>query len=187
MIQPAKKRLALTALSMAIATFSLLTGCSEECECPDFKKAKALLEPIDGSNVKGVVTFIEEKRGVKIIADFTGLTPGEHGLIIHESNACSGPGAMDAGRHFNPSKAPHAGPNDSPRHAGDLGNVKADSKGKAHLERLDFVIRLDGPESILGKAIVVHKYRDDYISQPVGNTGAGLACGLIFPTESVPK
>ena len=172
---------------MVLLSFLLLTGCSEECDCPDFKAAKAIVEPVDGSNVKGVVTFIEEKRGVKVVADFTGLTPGEHGLIIHESSACSGAGSADAGRHFNPSRTPHAGPNDSPRHAGDLGNVKAGSNGKAHLERLDFVIRLDGPDSILGKAIVIHKYRDDYISQPTGNTGPGLGCGLIFPTESVPK
>lgn len=169
----------------AIALTFLMTfsGCSNDCDCPDFKQAKAILEPVEGSAVKGVVTFKEEKKGVKIVADFTGLTPGEHGLIIHEFGECKGAGAVDAGRHHNPNKAPHAGPNDSPRHSGDLGNVKADGRGKAHMERIDFVIRLDGPESILGKSIVVHKYRDDYISQPSGNTGPGQACGIIFPTE----
>lgn len=183
MTYPQNRRSALQVF-LTLLSFSLLTGCSEECECPDFKKAKAILEPVEGSNVRGVVTFTEENNGVKIVANFTGLTPGEHGLIIHEGSSCRGIGASEAGTHFNPYNAPHAGPNDSPRHVGDLGNVKADSNGRAHLERVDFVIRLDGSESILGKAIVVHKYRDDYISQPTGNTGPGLACGLIFPTEA---
>lgn len=139
------------------------------------------MEPVDESGVRGFVIFSEEKRGVKIIGEFSGLTPGEHGLHIREFGDCGGRGAASAGGHFNPQNAPHGGPYDSPGHVGDLGNVRANYRGKARFERIDFVITLDGSESVVGKSIVITKFRDDYFSQPSGNSGPGVACGIISP------
>ena len=151
-------------------------SCTHENDCP--RKAKAILEPIDNSGVKGIVFFSEEKQGVKIIGEFSGLTPGEHGLHIHEYGDCE-----NTGGHFNPHNAPHGGPFDSPGHAGDLGNVNANSSGHARFERLDFVITLDGSESVLGKSIMITKFKDDFSSQPSGNSGPGVACGIIVPIK----
>lgn len=158
-----------------------LESCTRDC--PQYKHAKAVLEPVDDSGVRGVVIFSEEARGIRIIAEFSGLTPGDHGLHVHEFGDCSGKGAENAGGHFNPGHTQHGGPHDSPGHVGDLGNVRANSSGRARLDRMDFVISLDGTESILGKSVIIHKFRDDYLTQPSGNTGPGVACGLIFPTE----
>jgi Cu-Zn family superoxide dismutase len=133
--------------------------------------------------VQGVVTFSEVRGGIRIVANIEGLIPGKHGFHIHEHGACNGTNEENAGGHFNPDDHPHAGPNDSPRHAGDLGNLVADLSGRAHYDRLDFVITLDGHESIVGRSVVIHKYPDDLISQPSGNTGPAVACGVIIPFQ----
>jgi superoxide dismutase, Cu-Zn family len=159
-----------------------LGSCSSQ-NPTQYKSAGAILEPVDGSNVRGSVLFTEENGGIKITAWFTGLTPGEHGLAIHEHGDCGGKGAANAGLNFNPDHSPHAGPFDSPGMVGDLGNVYADWRGRASLERRDFVIAFEGQNSIIGKSVVVHRYRDDYRSQPSGNVGPGVACGVILPID----
>jgi Cu-Zn family superoxide dismutase len=142
-------------------------------------KAVATLSPTQGNNVSGVVTFTKVDGGVKIVADVSGLTPGQHGFHIHEFGDCSAPDAASAGGHFNPMHRQHGGPDSEMRHAGDFGNLDADASGKAHYERLDKVISLDGPESIIGHAVIVHAKADDLKSQPSGNAGARVACGVI--------
>jgi len=161
-----------------ICCLLFLASCSSENN-HTLKKAEAILEPVDESGVRGHVFFVEGESGVSITGSFTGLTPGEHGIHVHESGDCGGVGAANAGRHFNFDNSPHGGPYDSPGHAGDLGNVTADKNGNARISRRDFVITLDGPRSVVGKAIVIHKFRDDFRSQPSGNVGPGVACGLI--------
>ena len=142
-------------------------------------KAVATLSPTQGNNVSGVVTFTKVDGGVKIVADVSGLTPGRHGFHIHEFGDCSAPDAASAGGHFNPTHRQHGGPDSEMRHAGDFGNLDADASGKAHYERVDKVISLDGPESIIGHAVIVHAKADDLKSQPSGNAGARVACGVI--------
>jgi Cu-Zn family superoxide dismutase len=142
-------------------------------------KAVATLSPTQGNNVSGVVTFTKVDGGVKIVADVSGLTPGQHGFHIHEFGDCSAPDAASAGGHFNPMHRQHGGPDSEMRHAGDFGNLDADASGKTHYERLDKVISLDGPESIIGHAVIVHAKADDLKSQPSGNAGARVACGVI--------
>lgn len=160
------------------------TGCNEKSkelhkETPTGKKAVAMLSPTKDSEVRGRVEFIELTDGVKIVADVTGLKPGEHGFHIHEFGDCSAPDGSSAGGHFNPEKVAHGGPIDLPRHAGDLGNIVADQEGKGHYEAVDHLMRMNGPNSIIGRSVIVHESRDDYVSQPTGNAGARLACGLI--------
>jgi len=142
-------------------------------------KAIALLHPTKGNNVEGTVTFTKEGDTMKIVADVTGLTPGKHGFHIHEFGDCSSPDGKAAGGHFNPTNSPHAGHDAEQRHEGDLGNLEADSSGKAHLELTDKMMTMSGEKSIIGRGVIVHEKEDDLKSQPVGNAGGLLACGVI--------
>ncbi len=142
-------------------------------------KAIALLSPAKDKAVKGVVTFTQTAKGVKVYAHLEGLTPGKHGFHIHEFGDCSAPDLTSAGGHFNPTQMSHGAPTDTIRHAGDLGNIVADDKGMAVLEWVDPVMQLSGPNSIIGRAVIVHAKEDDLKTQPTGNAGAREACGAI--------
>lgn len=166
--------------SLLLCCFS----CGEEKatlpkEVPVGKKAYVTLKPTKDSNVKGEVTFIALEKGVRVIAKIKGLTPGNHGFHIHEFGDCSAPDASSAGGHYNPDNAIHAGPLDQPRHVGDLGNINADKDGVATYDYVDFALSLEGAHSIIGKSVIVHRDQDDYVSQPTGNAGPRLACGVI--------
>lgn len=139
----------------------------------------AQLSPASGSQVKGTVTFTPAADGTKIVIDLTGLKPGKHGLHIHEKGDCSAPDASSAGPHFNPGHSHHGGPDTAERHAGDFGNVEADASGKVHVELKDKKMKLTGPASIVGKSVVVHEKEDDLKTDPSGNSGARVACGVI--------
>ena len=141
-------------------------------------KAIAVLHSASGSQVTGTVTFTKMGDTVQVVADITGLTPGKHGFHIHEFGDCSAADASSAGGHFNPMKKPHGAPDAAERHAGDLGNIEADSTGKAHLELKDDMLKLSGENSILGRGVIVHEKVDDW-SQPTGNAGSRQACGVI--------
>lgn len=145
--------------------------------------ARAELQPTEGNDVHGTVAFYPAENGVRIEAEITGLAPGDHGFHVHEVGDCSAPDASSAGGHFAPRGRDHGAPDATERHVGDLGNVTADEAGKAAYERVDAVITLgDGANSILGKAVVVHAGADDLHSQPTGNAGGRVACGVIEKT-----
>lgn len=148
----------------------------------DIKVAVAVIHPTRGNKVRGIVRFFELPDGrVKIVADIEGLKPGgKHGFHIHEFGDCSSPDAKSAGGHYNPEGYPHAGPPTKKRHAGDLGNLVADKNGRAHYELIVDNITIDGARNpILGRAVIVHEREDDLVSQPTGNAGARLGCGVI--------
>jgi superoxide dismutase, Cu-Zn family len=160
------------------ALLLLLLGCGLAL-AGDLTKAIAVLHPTSGNNVAGTVTFTVSGNNVKVVADITGLAPGKHGFHIHQFGDCSDPKAASAGDHFNPAHKQHGAPDASERHAGDLGNIEADASGKAHLELTDNVMRLTGSDSIIGHAVIVHEKADDLKTQPTGNAGGRLACGVI--------
>jgi len=116
---------------------------------------------------------------VRVEGAFTGLSPGSHGFHIHEKGDCSAPDATSAGGHFNPTGMPHAGPADPNRHVGDFGNLEADASGNAYYSRALSSISLEGDSSIIGKAIVIHAKPDDLKTQPSGNSGDRVGCGVI--------
>src|SRR5450755_4987967 len=132
-----------------------------QASAQEVKKAIAVLHPASGSQVMGTVTFTKTDAGVQVVADVAGLTPGQHGFHIHEFGDCSAPDATSAGGHFNPHHMQHGGPDATARHAGDFGNLEADASGKAHYERVDTTISLDGAESIIGHGVIVHASPDD--------------------------
>jgi len=148
-------------------------------------KAVAVLHPTVGNKVSGTVTFIEVADGVQVHAEITGLAPGNHGFHVHEFGDCSVPDATSAGAHFNPTNKPHAGPDAPERHVGDMGNVEADASGKATLEYVDHQISLtNDQQSAIGRSVVVHAKADDLKSQPAGDSGARIACGVIGRAKS---
>jgi Cu-Zn family superoxide dismutase len=142
-------------------------------------KAVALLNPLGSSGVSGTVTFTKAEGGVKIAAKLSGLKEGAHGFHVHEFGDCSAPDGSSAGGHFNPAGAPHAGPTDAHRHAGDMGNVSAGKDGTATVEYVDAQASFEGPPSILGRGVIVHANPDDLKTQPTGNAGGRIACGVV--------
>jgi Cu-Zn family superoxide dismutase len=141
--------------------------------------ASAELAPASGSNVRGIVNFIQDKDKVRVEATITGLTPGKHGFHIHEKGDCSAPDASSAGGHFNPTGMPHAGPGEHQRHVGDFGNVEADASGQAKYAQSFSDLKFDGDASIIGKGVIVHEKADDLKTQPSGDAGGRVACGVI--------
>ena len=141
--------------------------------------AVARLNPTAQGRASGTVTFIPQEQGVRVVANLSGLPPGPHGFHIHEKGDCSAPDASSAGGHFNPTGAPHGAPGDDQHHLGDLGNIEADDMGRAEMDQVFPYLTLSGENSILGRGVIVHQGKDDLTSQPSGDAGARLACGII--------
>jgi Cu-Zn family superoxide dismutase len=142
-------------------------------------RAVAVMHPTAGNNVRGIVTFTKVGTGISIVADIEGLTPGVHGFHVHEYGDCSAADGASAGGHFNPMGMPHDSPEAMKRHAGDLGNITAGADGKAHLERTDSMISFSGVHNVIGRGLIVHAAPDDFKTQPTGNAGGRVACGVI--------
>ena len=149
----------------------------------DVEQAICVMYPAEGSNVSGTVTFTRNGSSILVKAELEGLTPGKHGFHIHEKGDCSAADASSAGGHFNPGDSDHGGPDHQERHVGDLGNIEAGEDGRATLELEDTVISFSGPNSIIGRSVVVHADEDDLTSQPTGDAGGRLACGVIGVVE----
>ena len=141
-------------------------------------KAKVILEPKSNSKVIGIIAFTKVGSDVHVVGDIENLTPGKHGFHIHEKGDCSAPDASSAGGHFNPTHQHHGGPTTAERHVGDLGNIEPDASGKVHFDWTG-KMSLSGADSIIGKSVVVHEKEDDLKTDPAGNSGARIACGVI--------
>jgi Cu-Zn family superoxide dismutase len=146
---------------------------------PPVTKAVAVLSPLGSSGVSGTVMFSKAEGGVRVQAQVKGLKAGDHGFHVHEFGDCSAPDGASAGGHFNPAGAPHAGPHDPQRHAGDMGNITAGAEGGASVDYVDPQASFDGANSILGRGVIVHEKADDLKTQPTGNAGGRVACGVI--------
>jgi Cu-Zn family superoxide dismutase len=146
--------------------------------------AVAVLAPASGKNVAGQVTFLQETEGVRVTANLTGLTPGKHGFHIHEKGDCSAADFSSAGGHFNPTSQKHGAPTDPEHHLGDFGNIEANQQGEARFERVVNWLSFKGTNSFVGRAVIVHEKADDLQSQPSGNAGGRLACGVINQVSS---
>ena len=145
--------------------------------------ATAELQAAEGSEISGTVTFSQLRGGsVTVQAEVEGVEgAGLHGIHIHEEGDCSAADFTSAGGHFNPTDAPHACPPTTPRHAGDMGNLEIGEDGTGSMEASLANITLEqGAESyIVGKAVILHAGEDDCETQPTGDAGARLACGVI--------
>jgi superoxide dismutase, Cu-Zn family len=145
--------------------------------------ARAQVQPLAESTVRGIVEFQTAAGGdgpVTIHVMLMGLDAGPHGLHVHMGTDCSAPG-----EHFNPLNTPHGAQNAgaAARHRGDLGNITADASGM--VEEMLRDTELAGDSSFIGKVLVVHKGQDDLTTQPGGDSGDPIGCGVIERAEDV--
>jgi len=164
----------------AFAAAVLLAACQTmSSDAPP--RATAQLQPTKGNKTFGEATFEQVGNKVLVVVYVQGLKPNqEHGMHIHEVGDCSSGDGMSAKGHFNPAGKPHGHPGSGERHAGDLPSLRANKAGRAKADvEVDVITVTPGPTSIIGRALVVHADPDDYKTQPTGNAGARLACGVI--------
>ena len=167
----------LTIGGLAVAAVLVVSGAAMAAGA----KATATLVSRSGSKVTGKVRFIQKGAKVSMKVVVNGLTPGTHAIHLHEKGDCSAPDATSAGGHWNPSSEDHGQWGHAPFHHGDIGNLVADAKGKAELtiESELWTIGDGKPSDVVGHAVVVHAKEDDFTTQPTGNAGGRVACGVI--------
>ena len=173
---PAKSKLLLLAASLGVAISPLSAA-------GDSMTARATLKSPEGKTL-GEVTLTEASKGVLVKADLKGLAPGRHALHIHEKGACEAPDFKSAGGHFNPTGAAHGYLSAKGPHAGDMMNFDTPESGEVVVENVAPMVTLTGTgkRSVFhpgGTAIVIHSGTDDYKSQPSGDAGSRIACGVI--------
>lgn len=145
------------------------------------KAASATIEGKSGSSMTGTATFTTVGDKVDLKIDVAGLTPGKHGVHIHEKGDCSSPDAESAGPHWNPTNEEHGKWGEHPFHLGDIGNIDVGDDGKGTLSMSTdlWSIGTGGKSDLVGHSIVVHADADDFKTQPSGNSGARVGCGVI--------
>ncbi|MEX2381318.1 MAG: superoxide dismutase family protein [Opitutales bacterium] len=147
---------------------------------PEITHAIAVLHPTEGNEARGVVRFTKVDEGIEIVAELTGLAAnGLRGFHVHQYGDCHAPDGTSAGGHFNPLDHLHAGPEEEQRHVGDLGNIEVDAEGNATYRRVDKHLSFKGKTSIIGRSVIVHAETDDLETQPTGDAGPRVACGVI--------
>ncbi len=170
---------AMTNVTKICLMLVLIAPACNDKEETDGPSATATLVGLNNSGVNGTVRFMPQGDEVRIEVDVYGLTPGPHGIHIHEFGDCSAPDGSSAGDHFDPVNQPHGAPGPA-THPGDLGNIAADANGTARISLDTSRITLGkGTAGVLGRAVVVHAMADDLQSQPAGDSGARVACGVI--------
>jgi Cu-Zn family superoxide dismutase len=162
---------------MFLAAYTVAMGAQQPAPT-----AKADLNDAKGVSV-GTVALSETPTGVKIVVNVTGLPPGDHGFHVHAVGQCQPPDFKSAGAHFNPSGKKHGMKNPDGPHAGDLENLHVEADGTGKAETTNRLVTLgEGADSLFhagGTAIVIHAGPDDEMTDPAGNSGARIACGVI--------
>ena len=143
--------------------------------------ARANLEATRGNTAAGVAMFHQDGDTLVLHVIVQGLKPGqEHGFHIHDKGDCSSGDGMSTGGHFNPLGKPHGAHDTAERHAGDLPPLKADAGGRVDVHlRVGGLAIGSGATDIVGRGLIVHAQPDDFKTQPTGNSGARIACGVI--------
>lgn len=181
------KKIAIS-LSLILTVFSVSQTLFAKAKTPPAPKyqAKAEIYNSDGRQI-GRAVFFETVEGVKVIVEVVGIPSGNHGVHIHQFGLCERPEFKTAGDHFNPSSKQHGFKNKSGQHAGDMPNLKVEDESLAG--RLEFILNDvnlgSGKSSLLkenGTSIVIHASYDDELTNPSGNSGTRIACGVIQPT-----
>jgi Cu-Zn family superoxide dismutase len=157
-----------------LAAALVLAACGEKSQ------ATAALESRSGSNTTGTAVFEEDGDQVTLTLDVSGTTPGKHGAHIHQNGDCSAADATSAGDHWNPTSKNHGSP-DADHHLGDLGNIEIgqDGKGRLKLSKKEWRLGDGSAQDVVGKAVIIHAGEDDLVTNPAGNSGSRVACGVI--------
>jgi Cu-Zn family superoxide dismutase len=167
-------------LVLAVAVGFALAGCASMQGMGG--GAAADLKDKDGKSV-GMATFTEVSGGIRIVVEAKDLPPGPHAVHIHAVGKCDAPDFMTSGGHFNPGNKQHGSLSAQGPHAGDLPNMSVDGLGAGRLETVtDRITIAAGPNSVFdadGSALVIHAGSDDYRTDPMGNSGGRIACGVL--------
>lgn len=148
---------------------------------PKGKEAVATIEAKSGSQVTGNATFTEKDGVVNMELRIRNAPPGVHAVHIHEFGDCSDPEAKSAGSHWNPTGSPHGKWGHGGAHLGDIGNLEVDAAGEGTVTLSTNLWTIgDGAASdIVGKSLIIHADPDDFVTQPTGNAGGRIGCGVI--------
>jgi superoxide dismutase, Cu-Zn family len=163
-------------------TFTVLfLGSLVACAGNNAKRGVAEIRPLHESTVSGQLVFTETQNGYRVEGQISGLSPnGVHGFHVHEVGDCSAPDGSSAKEHFDPHGEAHGARAAAESHVGDLGNIRADEAGVARISVEKPKGRLKkGAEAIAGRAIIVHARPDDLETQPAGDAGSRIGCGVI--------
>ena len=185
---------------LAVFSLALTTSCKNDkkerpveetveetlilSDVKEVKTIEVILESKSNSTVEGTAVFTEEDGKVTMVADLSGMTPGEHAIHLHEKADCSSDDGTSTGGHWNPTKQPHGKWGSAEGyHKGDIGNLVADADGNATITMTtdEWCIGCgDGTKDIVGKAVIVHEGIDDFVTQPTGDAGGRVSCGGII-------
>lgn len=144
------------------------------------KSAFATIQGRADTTVSGHATFVERHGGVQVTILLEGASPGWHATHVHEHGDCSSDDFTSAGGHFNPGGHAHGAPHAPEHHAGDLGNMWVNEDGSGyHTVFMPELTVADGDHSVRGRSIIVHEKADDLVSQPTGDAGGRIGCGVI--------
>ena len=167
---------------LLVGAVVVLSGCASAPAEKELLSASAPLKDKEGKDV-GAATLIQTSDGLRIAITGYRLPPGPHGLHIHAVGQCQPPDFASAGAHFNPDGKQHGQLNPAGPHAGDLPNLVVAPSGEGGIDITTKAVTLEpGPTSLLGgsgKSIVIHAGPDDGKTDPAGNSGARIACGVI--------
>lgn len=161
-----------------VAAAFFVTACAST---PTGPTASAQLMATQGNAVTGQVQFTQKGDKVLVTGEVRGLQPHtEHGFHVHDKGDCSSGDGMSAGGHFNPDGKAHGAHAQPEHHAGDLPSLKADANGTARISFESATLSVgSGKTDVLGRGLIVHRDPDDYKTQPTGNSGPRMACGVI--------
>jgi Cu-Zn family superoxide dismutase len=188
MMISARTVLTATSLTLGLA----LAACSNDAEAPAAQDeperaymaadsapatAQALLKTADGKDA-GSVTATQEEGGIRLAIKATGMSAGEHGIHVHMTGKCEGPKFESAGGHWNPMGAKHGLNNPQGQHSGDMPNLVVASDGSGRMDYLLDEAQLDQMLDADGAALVIHAKADDQKTDPSGDSGDRLACGV---------
>lgn len=169
-------------MRMSLICCAALAGCAMNGGgVPGETRAAAVLAEPGGREI-GRATIVQESEGVQVLIAATGLAAGSYGAHVHRTGRCEAPGFDSAGAHWNPTGAQHGFENPSGRHRGDLPNLVVGADGRGTLSFAIRGARLRGEVGIIdsdGAAAVIHARADDYRTDPSGNSGARIACGVL--------
>lgn len=185
----------LTPLVLTASTVALLSACASTprsttatppmpgmATTSTVQRASVALASASGSLASGALTAMPMGTGVHFTGEIGGLKPGgSHAIHVHAKGDCSAADASSAGDHFNPAMRAHGKVGSGAHHGGDMDNIVADSRGVAKVSvHADGIVLGGGAANdALGKAVIVHASADDYTTQPSGNAGGRIACGVI--------
>jgi Cu-Zn family superoxide dismutase len=165
-------------LLSVFASSALLAACASTPPAPT---AIAPLQPTKGNTASGSAQFTQLAGKVLVSGKVTGLAPNALlGFHLHEKGDCSSGDGMSAGGHFNPDGHAHGAASSAMHHAGDLPSLQADAQGVAafRFETTSLSVG-SGPHDVVGHGLIVHRDADDYTTQPTGNSGPRIACGVV--------